>query len=68
MIHWMPGQGDPLFSELQRLKESGKARFVGVSLYSQKELHAALANPLLDGFMVAVSLLTLIRFSLIVKP
>lgn len=58
MIHWMPPAQDPLFEELQRLKASGKARFVGVSLYTAKDVDRALSDPLLDGFMIAVNLLS----------
>lgn len=57
MIHWVPGAGDKLFAELQALKKAGKARFVGVSLYSAGEIDRVIGDPALDGFMLAVSLL-----------
>jgi len=58
MIHWRPGeQESALYDELAKLKQSGKARFIGVSLYTQNDIDAVLADDRLDGFMVAVSLL-----------
>lgn len=57
MIHWMPGQTEEaLFDELARLKQSGKARFTGVSLYTRADILRAIRDPRLDGFMVAVNL------------
>jgi aryl-alcohol dehydrogenase-like predicted oxidoreductase len=58
MIHWMPARHEQfLYEELERLKKSGKVRFAGVSLYSREDIAGVLSNALLDGFMVAVSLL-----------
>jgi aryl-alcohol dehydrogenase-like predicted oxidoreductase len=58
MIHWRPAASDTqLYDELMTLKRSGKARFIGVSLYTQSDIDAVLADERLDGFMVAVSLL-----------
>jgi aryl-alcohol dehydrogenase-like predicted oxidoreductase len=58
MIHWVPGRNEQsLYEELARLKESGKVRFAGVSLYSREDIASALGNSLLDGFMLAVNLL-----------
>lgn len=58
MIHWMPARSEQsLYDELQRLKNAGKVRFAGVSLYTREDIAGAVNNPLLDGFMIAVNLL-----------
>lgn len=57
-IHWMPrGKDAGLLDELASLKRDGKIRFAGISLYSANDIEDVLANPLLDGFQVAFSLL-----------
>jgi aryl-alcohol dehydrogenase-like predicted oxidoreductase len=57
-IHWYPrGADEPLLDEMSRLKQAGKIRFCGVSLYGRQDIDDALANPMLDGFQVAFSLL-----------
>lgn len=57
-IHWMPrGKDAGLLDELTSLKRDGKIRFAGISLYSANDIEDVLANPLLDGFQVAFSLL-----------
>jgi len=57
-LHWVPtGAEEKLFEELVRLKQSGKTRFIGVSLYTAREIDAVLARPEIDAFQVAVSLL-----------
>jgi aryl-alcohol dehydrogenase-like predicted oxidoreductase len=57
-VHWMPrGKDEVLLEQLEQAKAAGKIRFVGVSLYSAKDIDAALENPLLDGFQVAFNLL-----------
>ena len=57
-LHWMPrGKDAALFEQLDGLKRAGKIRFAGVSLYTAQDIDEALANPVLDGFQVAVSLL-----------
>jgi aryl-alcohol dehydrogenase-like predicted oxidoreductase len=57
-IHWMPrGKEAGLLDELALLKRAGKIRFAGISLYSAADIEDVLANPLLDGFQVAFSLL-----------
>jgi aryl-alcohol dehydrogenase-like predicted oxidoreductase len=58
MIHWRPiGSQTALYDELAELKRQGKARYIGVSLYTQNDIEAVLADDRLDGFMVALSLL-----------
>ena len=57
-IHWMPrGKEAVLFDELAKLKQAGKVRFIGVSLYSLDDIDDLLARPDIDGFQVAFSLL-----------
>jgi myo-inositol catabolism protein IolS len=57
-IHWMPrGKEEALFDELARLKQSGKVRHTGVSLYSAKDIDDLLKRTDLDGFQVAFNLL-----------
>jgi aryl-alcohol dehydrogenase-like predicted oxidoreductase len=57
-IHWAPsGDEAHLYDDLYKLKESGKARFVGVSLYSVKDIDYVLDHTKIDGFQVAFSLL-----------
>ena len=57
-LHWLPrGKDAGMFDELARLKKAGKARFVGVSLYSAEDIADVLARPDIDSFQVAFSLL-----------
>lgn len=57
-IHWAPSsQDDLLYDDLYRLKKSGKARFVGVSLYTANDIDLVLDHTLIDGFQVCFSLL-----------
>jgi aryl-alcohol dehydrogenase-like predicted oxidoreductase len=57
-IHWAPsGDEAHLYEDLYRLKESGKARWIGVSLYSVKDIDYVLDHTKIDGFQVAFSLL-----------
>ena len=57
-LHWMPrGKDAALFRQLDDLKRAGKIRFAGVSLYTAQDIDEALANPVVDGFQVALSLL-----------
>lgn len=58
LIHWVPSESnDPLYEALYRIKKAGKARLVGVSLYSIDEIRRVLAESRVDAFMVAFSLL-----------
>lgn len=56
--HWVPrGKDESLYEDLYRLKKSGKARFVGVSLYTESDIDFVLDHSLIDGFQVCFSLL-----------
>lgn len=57
-IHWAPrGKDLILFDELARLKDSGKIRFVGVSLYSINDIDEMLARPDVDAIQLPFNLL-----------
>jgi myo-inositol catabolism protein IolS len=57
-LHWVPrGDEAPLFDELVSLKRSGKARFIGVSLYSPEDIDHVLGMPEIDAFQLAFNLL-----------
>jgi len=57
-VHWAPGPGEhELYEQLYRLKKSGKARAVGVSLKSAGDIDYVLDKTDIDGFMVRLSLL-----------
>jgi len=57
-IHWAPGRNEQeLYETLYQLKKTGKARFVGVSLYSTKDIDYVLDHTNIDGFQVGFSLL-----------
>ncbi len=58
-IHWAPRDDQKhLYDDLYRLKESGKARFVGVSLGTAEDIDYVLDNTEVDGFQVPCSLMT----------
>lgn len=57
-IHWAPDRESHYrYDDLERLKRSGRARFVGVSLYSISDIDYVLDHTDIDGFQVAMSLL-----------
>jgi aryl-alcohol dehydrogenase-like predicted oxidoreductase len=57
-LHWVPrGKDEVLFDELARLKQSGKIRFAGVSLYSMADIDFILGRNDIDSFQVAFNLL-----------
>jgi aryl-alcohol dehydrogenase-like predicted oxidoreductase len=57
-LHWVPRGADAaVFDELAKIKQAGKARFVGVSLYSAEDIDFVLDMPHVDAFQVAMSLL-----------
>jgi aryl-alcohol dehydrogenase-like predicted oxidoreductase len=57
-IHWAPqGADEHLYEELYQLKKAGKTRFVGVSLYSVKDIDHVIDHTHIDGIQVAFSLL-----------
>lgn len=55
-LHWVPRE-PALYDELARLKQAGKTRFIGVSLYDADDIDFVLARPEIDGLQVAFSLL-----------
>jgi myo-inositol catabolism protein IolS len=58
MIHWAPGKDElDLYEQLYRLKKSGKARAIGVSLKTANDIDYVLDHTELDGFMVKFSIL-----------
>ena len=58
MIHWAPGKSEMgLYDQLYRLKKSGKARWIGISLKTANDIDYVLDHTELDGFMVKFSLL-----------
>lgn len=57
-LHWVPrGKEEGLFDELAKLKQAGKARFIGVSLYTADDIDYVLKRPEIDGFQVEFNLL-----------
>lgn len=57
-LHWVPrGKDESLFDELAKLKQAGKARFIGVSLYTAEDVDFILKRPEIDGFQVEFNLL-----------
>jgi aryl-alcohol dehydrogenase-like predicted oxidoreductase len=58
MVHWAPAAREhDLYEALYRVKKAGKARLVGVSLYTIADISHVLRQTDIDGFMVAFSLL-----------
>jgi aryl-alcohol dehydrogenase-like predicted oxidoreductase len=58
MIHWAPSEAEhDLYEALYRVKKAGKARLIGVSLYSIEDIRHVLTQTDIDGLMVAFSLL-----------
>jgi aryl-alcohol dehydrogenase-like predicted oxidoreductase len=59
-LHWVPkadSKDGALYEQLYRVKKAGKARFIGVSLYTAADIDFVLKETQLDGFQVAFSLL-----------
>lgn len=57
-LHWAPtGREAALYEELERVKRAGKARFVGVSLYTAADIDDVIDHRHIDGVMLAFSLL-----------
>ncbi len=57
-VHWTPGRDEEhLYEALYRVKKSGKARAIGVSLKNEQDIDRILDHTLLDGFQVKLSLL-----------
>lgn len=58
MIHWAPkANHDPLYEALYRIMRAGKARLIGVSIYTIAEITRVLRDTEIDAFMVAFNLL-----------
>ncbi len=55
-LHAAPPQTDEVYRRLERLKASGKVRYLGVSLYSEDSIRQVLADDRIDGFQVAFNL------------
>jgi len=57
-IHWAPGKREHnLYEELYKLKQSGKVRYIGVSLNNLLNIDYVLDKTSIDGFQVPFSLL-----------
>lgn len=56
-LHWVPSRGDAVYDELAKIKQAGKARFIGISLYTANDIDVVLDMPGIDAFQVAMSLL-----------
>jgi len=58
-LHWQPPHHpyEPVYEELYRLKKAGKVRFVGLSLYSSRDIDYVIDRTHLDGVQVPFSLL-----------
>lgn len=57
-IHWAPSAEEGgLYESLYRLKKAGKARFVGISLKTARDIDNAIDHTSIDGFQVPMNLL-----------
>jgi aryl-alcohol dehydrogenase-like predicted oxidoreductase len=57
-LHWMPqGREETVYEELAKVKQSGKARFIGVSLYTAEDIDFILGKPEIDGIQLGFNLL-----------
>lgn len=57
-LHWAPGHEHfSFYEELEHLKESGKVRFTGVSLYTARDIDFVLDNTRIDSIQVRLNLL-----------
>jgi aryl-alcohol dehydrogenase-like predicted oxidoreductase len=57
-LHWIPrGKDEVLFDQLAKVKQQGKARFIGVSLYTAEDIDFILDRADIDGFQLAFNLL-----------
>jgi aryl-alcohol dehydrogenase-like predicted oxidoreductase len=62
-IHWVPkDSGQQLYEELYRLKQSGKVRYVGVSLGTPADIDYVLDHTQLDSVQLPFSLLDPLPF------
>lgn len=60
-IHWAPSEPE-LYETLERLKESGKVRYIGVSLKSVSDIDYVIHKTNIDGIQVPISLLDPLPF------
>ena len=57
-LHWAPRRNEMhLYEQLYQLKRSGKVRYLGVSLYDERDIDFVLDQTEIDGIQVACSLL-----------
>jgi myo-inositol catabolism protein IolS len=58
-LHWQPPQQpyERIYDELYHLKKAGKVRFVGLSVYSPRDIDYVIDHTMLDGVQVPFSLL-----------
>jgi len=57
-VHWAPGRRElHLYDQLLRARESGKARFIGVSLSSAIEVDRVLSHAIVDAIQIPFNLL-----------
>lgn len=63
-LHWAPRAEDQhLYDTLARLKQAGKVRYVGVSLYNVNDIDHVINHAAIDGIQVCLSLLDPIPFT-----
>jgi myo-inositol catabolism protein IolS len=55
-LHWLP-EDRGVYDELYRLKKAGKVRFVGASIYTQRDIDEVLDHSMIDGVQLPFSLL-----------
>jgi len=55
-IHWAPHTAEP-YQQLEQLRQSGKARFIGVSLYNKNDIDYVLTQTHIDSIQLPFSLL-----------
>jgi aryl-alcohol dehydrogenase-like predicted oxidoreductase len=58
-LHWQPAQQpyQRFYDELYKLKKAGKVRFVGLSLYTPRDIDYVVDHTMLDGIQAPFSLL-----------
>jgi myo-inositol catabolism protein IolS len=62
-LHWVPKDDQRvLYDELEAVRQAGKARFIGVSLYNANDIDFVLDHTRLDGVQLPLSLLDPLPF------